>query len=42
MQNLDWLHEQLDDVEDDYILFDLPGEHIFFKLFILIIIMCKK
>ncbi|PVD31226.1 hypothetical protein C0Q70_06638 [Pomacea canaliculata] len=26
MQNLDWLHEQLDDVEDDYILFDLPGQ----------------
>ena len=25
IQNLDWLEEQLDDVEDDYILFDLPG-----------------
>lgn len=26
IQNLDWLEEQLDDVEDDYILFDLPGQ----------------
>ena len=25
IQNLDWLEEQLDEVEDDYILFDLPG-----------------
>ena len=24
-QNFDWLHEELDDVEDDYILFDCPG-----------------
>lgn len=26
VQNLDWLEEQLDDVEDDYILFDCPGQ----------------
>ncbi|XP_076435155.1 GPN-loop GTPase 3-like [Babylonia areolata] len=26
MQNLDWLEEQLDEIEDDYILFDLPGQ----------------
>ncbi|KAK7087703.1 GPN-loop GTPase 3-like [Littorina saxatilis] len=26
VQNLDWLEEQLDEVEDDYILFDLPGQ----------------
>ncbi|KAH3886262.1 hypothetical protein DPMN_010264 [Dreissena polymorpha] len=25
-QNFDWLHEQLDDIEDDYILFDCPGQ----------------
>lgn len=25
-QNMDWLHEQLDDIEDDYILFDCPGQ----------------
>ncbi|KAK3084870.1 hypothetical protein FSP39_020517 [Pinctada imbricata] len=25
-QNFDWLHEQLDEVEDDYILFDCPGQ----------------
>lgn len=25
-QNLNWLEEQLDDVEDDYFLFDLPGQ----------------
>lgn len=24
-QNFDWLHEQLEDIEDDYILFDCPG-----------------
>ncbi|KAL5016884.1 hypothetical protein ScPMuIL_006473 [Solemya velum] len=24
--NMDWLQEQLDDVEDDYILFDCPGQ----------------
>ena len=24
-QNMDWLHEQLEEVEDDYILFDCPG-----------------
>ena len=24
-QNFDWLQEQLDEVEDDYILFDCPG-----------------
>ena len=24
-QNFDWLQEQLDDIEDDYILFDCPG-----------------
>jgi len=27
MQNLDWLREQLDDMEDDYILFDCPGKY---------------
>ena len=26
MQNLEWLEEQLGDYEDDYILFDCPGE----------------
>ncbi|XP_071094451.1 GPN-loop GTPase 3-like [Haliotis cracherodii] len=26
VQNLDWLREQLDDVEDDYIIFDCPGQ----------------
>lgn len=26
IENLDWLQEQLDEVEDDYILFDLPGQ----------------
>ncbi|KAL8561089.1 hypothetical protein ACOMHN_031033 [Nucella lapillus] len=26
IQNMDWLEEQLDEVEDDYILFDLPGQ----------------
>eukprot|EP00745_Piridium_sociabile_P001501 TRINITY_DN109215_c0_g2_i1.p1 TRINITY_DN109215_c0_g2~~TRINITY_DN109215_c0_g2_i1.p1 ORF type:complete len:280 (-),score=88.01 TRINITY_DN109215_c0_g2_i1:47-886(-) len=26
IQNLEWLEEQLDEVEDDYILFDLPGQ----------------
>ena len=26
IENLDWLEEQLDEVEDDYILFDLPGQ----------------
>lgn len=25
-QNFDWLQEQLDEVEDDYILFDCPGQ----------------
>lgn len=25
-KNMDWLHEQLDDIEDDYILFDCPGQ----------------
>lgn len=25
-QNFDWLQEQLDDIEDDYILFDCPGQ----------------
>ncbi|XP_045172422.1 GPN-loop GTPase 3-like [Mercenaria mercenaria] len=25
-QNFDWLHEQLEDIEDDYILFDCPGQ----------------
>jgi hypothetical protein len=25
-QNLDWLHDQLGDVEDDYFLFDCPGQ----------------
>ncbi|XP_050409535.1 GPN-loop GTPase 3 [Patella vulgata] len=25
-QNFDWLHEQLDEIEDDYILFDCPGQ----------------
>lgn len=25
-QNMDWLHEQLEEVEDDYILFDCPGQ----------------
>ena len=25
-QNFDWLEEQLDEVEDDYILFDCPGQ----------------
>ena len=24
-QNFDWLQEQLDDIDDDYILFDCPG-----------------
>ena len=28
-QNFDWLHEQLEDVEDDYILFDCPGKFFF-------------
>ncbi|CAJ0573253.1 unnamed protein product, partial [Mesorhabditis spiculigera] len=26
VQNLDWLHEQLNEGEDDYFLFDLPGQ----------------
>ncbi|XP_046575018.1 GPN-loop GTPase 3-like, partial [Haliotis rubra] len=26
IQNLDWLREQLDDIEDDYIIFDCPGQ----------------
>ncbi|XP_041349052.1 GPN-loop GTPase 3-like [Gigantopelta aegis] len=25
-QNFDWLQEQLDDIDDDYILFDCPGQ----------------
>ena len=25
-QNFDWLQEQLDEQEDDYILFDCPGK----------------
>ncbi|XP_074643281.1 GPN-loop GTPase 3-like [Tubulanus polymorphus] len=25
-QNFDWLEEQLDDIEDDYIVFDCPGQ----------------
>lgn len=25
IENLDWLHEQLDEAEDDYFLFDCPG-----------------
>lgn len=25
-KNFDWLHEELDDIEDDYILFDCPGQ----------------
>ena len=25
-QNFDWLHEQLGEVEDDYIFFDCPGQ----------------
>ena len=27
MQNVEWLEEQLGDGDDDYILFDCPGEH---------------
>jgi GTPase SAR1 family protein len=26
LENLDWLEEQLQEVEDDYILFDCPGQ----------------
>lgn len=26
VQELDWLHEQLDEAEDDYFVFDLPGQ----------------
>lgn len=26
VQNLDWLHDQLDEGEDDYFIFDLPGQ----------------
>ena len=26
VQNLDWLHEQLSEGEDDYFLFDCPGQ----------------
>uniref|UniRef100_A0A0N5AXM1 GPN-loop GTPase 3 n=1 Tax=Syphacia muris TaxID=451379 RepID=A0A0N5AXM1_9BILA len=26
VQNLDWLHDQLDEAEDDYFLFDCPGQ----------------
>ena len=34
MQNFDWLEEKLGDVDDDYILFDCPGNNIlFFKCF---------
>ena len=29
-QNFDWLREQLDDIEDDYILFDCPGKSVFY------------
>lgn len=25
VQNIDWLQEQIGEVEDDYILFDCPG-----------------
>lgn len=25
LQNMDWLHEQMDEVDDDYYLFDCPG-----------------
>ena len=25
-QNFDWLEEQLEEIEDDYILFDCPGK----------------
>lgn len=34
-QNFDWLQEQLDEEEDDYIIFDCPGEitiHVHFEL----------
>lgn len=27
-QNFDWLDEQLDDVDDDYFIFDCPGRKI--------------
>lgn len=26
-ENLDWLHEQINEAEDDYFLFDCPGTH---------------
>ena len=26
LENLDWLEEQLEEVEEDYILFDCPGQ----------------
>ena len=26
MQNIEWLQEQLGDEDDDYLLFDCPGE----------------
>ena len=32
-RNLDWLHEQLGDEEDDYFLFDCPGKFILDEIF---------
>jgi hypothetical protein len=28
-QNFEWLEEQLDDIDDDYVIFDCPGKNIF-------------
>lgn len=28
VQNLDWLHDQLNEGEDDYFIFDCPGSYV--------------
>ena len=38
MENRDWLEEQLGDVDDDYILFDCPGQ---IELYTHMKVMCK-
>ena len=36
-QNFDWLRDAIDDIEDDYILFDCPGQFTFISGFLNIV-----